>query len=289
VAGVLKDLEQLVSRDNPMGLRWAAPVYLTFTDYLKELGASGGRERVSLLLEADGEARREEVTISALPGLVDPEQINIKLIPPKIKNASPRPTYMARMNENYWFEKLADGKTVYFQFNQVQNQAGESLDDFALRLRHFLAENGIANLIVDVRHNNGGEATLLRELYRTLVNFETTRQDARIYVLIGRNTFSAAQQFVSHLDHMTAAVFAGEPSGSKPNRAGDESRFVLPYSGVQGAVASGYYQAAAKDDRIWIAPAVPVELSSTDYFGQRDPVLEAVLEIISGGATPAKP
>ena len=282
-ADLLKGLEQFVSRDNPMGVKWAGPVYLTFTDYLKALGATGDRERVTLLLEADRGARAEEVVISPLPGPVDPEQINVKLIPAKVKDAPPPPAYLRRMAENYWFEKLPDGKTVYLQFNQVQNQAGESLESFALRLRGFLAENGIANLIVDVRHNNGGEATLLRELYRTMVNFEITRPDARVYVLVGRNTFSAAQQFISYLDHMTGAVFAGEPSGSKPNRAGDESRFVLPYSGVQGVVASGYYQAAAKDDRVWIAPDIPVELSSADYFNGRDPVLDAILEEIKRG------
>lgn len=33
-----------------------------------------------------------------------------------------------------------------------------------------------------------------------------------------------------------------------------------------------------------IAPDIPVELSSADYFGNRDPVLDAVLEIIKRGA-----
>ena len=76
------------------------------------------------------------------------------------------------------------------------------------------------------------------------------------------------------------AIYVGEPSGSRPNRVGDEARFKLPFSGVLGSIASGYNQAANKDNRIWIAPDIPVELSSKDYFGNHDPVLETVLEII---------
>lgn len=37
------------------------------------------------------------------------------------------------------------------------------------------------------------------------------------------------------------------------------------------------------DHRQWIAPDIPVQLSSGDYFGNRDPVLEAVLEVIQRG------
>ena len=34
------------------------------------------------------------------------------------------------------------------------------------------------------------------------------------------------------------------------------------------------------DNRPWIAPYLPIELSSADYFANRDPVLETVLALI---------
>jgi hypothetical protein len=37
----------------------------------------------------------------------------------------------------------------------------------------------------------------------------------------------------------------------------------------------------SKDDRIWVAPQVPVAVSSVDYFANRDPVLETALDLIS--------
>ncbi|HEY8560354.1 MAG TPA: hypothetical protein VIL74_08245 [Pyrinomonadaceae bacterium] len=276
-ASAMRRLEPLVSRDNSMGAKWAGVFYLTLPDYLKELGIAGDRARVSLLLEDAAKGERREITVSARE--FGPDEINIKLIPPRMNATALNPLYLSRPSENYWFRKLAP-ETVYFQFNQVQNQPDETLAAFSARLRETLAENNIKNLIIDVRLNNGGEATLLRELYRTLIHFETTRDRAKIFVLIGRDTFSAAQTFAGTINHLTDAVYVGEPSGSKPNRVGDEAQFVLPYSRVSGSIASGYHQAASKDDRIWIAPDIPVEVSSADYFNNRDPVLEAVLEII---------
>lgn len=273
----LKKLEPIVSRDNPMGIKWTGVVYLTFPDYLKEIGAINDPKEISLLLEDPRDQARQAIKIS--PVEVNPDEINIKLTPLKLKTSTPVPLYLSRTDDNYWFQKIAD-ETIYFQFNQTQNKAGESFTDFSLGLRRALDEHKIKNLIIDVRHNNGGEATILRELYRTLINFETTRSATKIYVLIGRDTFSAAQTFISTINHLTGAIYAGEPSGSKPNRVGDEAQFVLPYSGTIGVIASGYNQAASKDNRLWIAPDIPIELSSNDYFNNRDPLLEQVLEII---------
>lgn len=274
---VIKRLEQLVSRDNPMGIKWSGVFYLTLPDYLKELGIVQNNEQVSLVLEETGNKKHQEVIVTARK--LNPDEINIKLIPLKIKSSLPDPLYLSRLSENYWFQKL-DPETVFFQFNQVQNQQGEALSAFSIRLRKALDDDNIKNLIIDARLNNGGEATLLNELYRTLIHFETTRPNSKIYVLIGRDTFSAAQTFVSTLNYLTSAIYVGEPSGSKPNRVGDEAQFTLPFSGVSGSIASGYNQAANKDSRIWIAPDIPVELSSDDYFNNRDPGLQAVLEII---------
>jgi hypothetical protein len=53
---------------------------------------------------------------------------------------------------------------------------------------------------------------------------------------------------------------------------------MLPYSGIMGSLASRYFQDSDPlDDRVWIAPDIPITLSSQDYFAGRDPVLTAAL------------
>jgi C-terminal processing protease CtpA/Prc len=177
-------------------------------------------------------------------------------------------------------ETLPDGKTVYFQFNQVFDEPGNTIEQFAARLRATLAASKIRNLIVDVRHNSGGNLNLFMPLFRAIVAFDTSREGAGLYVLTSRQTFSAAQVFVNQLDRYTSAIIAGEPTGSRPNFVGESAPATLPYSGLQMTISTRYHQTDDQDQRKWIAPKIPVDLSSEDYFANRDPVLDAVLEVI---------
>ena len=60
----------------------------------------------------------------------------------------------------------------------------------------------------------------------------------------------------------------------------DISQTRLPFSGIPVVISTRYHQTEDMDQRQWIAPKIPVQLSSTDYFANRDPLLEAVLEVI---------
>ena len=175
-------------------------------------------------------------------------------------------------------------KTIYLQYNQVEDKEGkeeESLEKFGLRLRDFLAKNEVRNLIVDVRRNNGGSTFLDAELLRTLIAFDADK-DNRLFVFIGRWTFSAASNFITDVDRLTRAVFVGELSGGKPLMVGgDESPFKLPFSGVTGALSSTSWQLTSpRDSRLWITPDIPVQLTAKDYFVNRDLALETVLMLI---------
>src|SRR3954470_9104169 len=99
----------------------------------------------------------------------------------------------------------------------------ETLPSFAKRLGDHVQETKPRAIIVDVRHNNGGNLTLLPPLLSVFREYEAAHKDGRIYVLMGRNTFSAAQFFLGEMDRYTNAKFAGEPSSSRPNFVGEET------------------------------------------------------------------
>ena len=145
-----------------------------------------------------------------------------------------------------------------------------------------LARDSIRNVGVDVRHNNGGNGDLLGELRRTLVWFTASDPRNRLFVVTGRGTFSAAQTFINQLDHDTPAIFAGEPSSSRPDFPGEETSLRLPWSGVHGSISSRWHMTDGADTRTWIAPEIPVRITSRDYFANKDPVLDAVLEVMRG-------
>lgn len=77
----------------------------------------------------------------------------------------------------------------------------------------------------------------------------------------------------------TKAIFAGEPSSSKPNFVGEENEIIFPWSGASGSISNRYHETIPGDQRVWIEPQIKVELSSRDYFSNRDVVLEKVLSM----------
>ena len=133
--------------------------------------------------------------------------------------------------------------------------------------------------IIDVRHNNGGNLELLPPLVDVIKKFENINPGSKIVVISGRNTFSAAQVFISLLNKDTHALFAGEPSSSSPNFVGEGNYISLPYSGAMGSISNKYHETIPGDKRKWIEPVYPVTLSSTAYFKNQDPVMEFIFKI----------
>jgi hypothetical protein len=263
-----------ISKDNPMFVRAIGPIYLSCPAFLAELKVAPDADRVSLTLEGRN-GKRETMLVEATV----PASFRKHLTASEAPGAPPPPRYLRRLSENYWFEPMWEHDAVYFQFNLVANSQGESLADFSRRLQKFLDEKDPRNLIMDVRHNYGGNADLLPPLLRTLVRFDTSRADARLFAITSRSTFSAAQIFIAQVARLTNAVFAGEPSSSSPTFVGEDTLVVLPYSGTAGSISSRYHQYGI-DRRIWIAPDIPVALSSQAYFSNQDPVLDEVVRAI---------
>jgi hypothetical protein len=270
-------MDELISRDNPMGIKWIGPLFLRFRGALEIVatGVSSQGKGIPVTLEdRDGRTAETEFELISVP----PMRGVPKLIASKLPEAPTAPLYLENVTTSYWLKELPDAQAVYFQFNQVVNGSDETLAAFALRLQQFLEEKQPRKLIIDVRHNNGGNAELLQPLVDVLHDFETQYQQNRLYVMTGRNTFSAAQIFVARVDRLTNAIFAGEPSSSKPNFVGEENEIVLPWSGAIGSISNRYHESIPGDQRIWIEPELKVELSSQEYFANRDPVLDVVLQ-----------
>lgn len=270
----LDSLRALRGVDNPMTLRWLGPqFYLPSLLMLRAIGAARGD---SLALEVVQDGARRTVSVPATDWTA-----RRKLRP---QTAPDTARWLRHVDRNYWMETLA-ADVVYVQFNQVRDQDdGPGIGAFAAVLTDSLRASGAHHLIVDLRHNNGGNNFLVRPLVRALVAWEQAAPAHAIWVLTGRNTFSAAQNFLNRVERWTDARIVGEPSSSRPNFVGEETNLELPWSRVRGSVSTRYWQDSDPTDaRQWIYPDVPVSLTAADYFGGRDPVLKTVLEIIGAG------
>jgi hypothetical protein len=169
---------------------------------------------------------------------------------------------------------MPDAHAVYVQVNQIGDDPNETLQAFGLRLRSVLQDDKIRNVILDLRNNNGGNTFTYVELLRTLIGF--SQKDGRaLYILIGRDVYSAAANLATDLERLASPVFIGEPTGMTGNNYGDESEIKLPYSGIWAGVPGVKWQLSYPYDmRRAIVPQVPVTLTAAGYFAGQDPVLE---------------
>lgn len=260
-----------VSRDNEMGIQWIGPVFLMLRGAWEVLGAQGTDAELKIT-DKSGTSRSVKLPFGPVPRMRGLP----KLIASNI-SINPQPMYLTRVQSNYWITSLpAPVKTLYVQFNQVWDDPTESLAAFSKRLGDSLRKVKPLHLIIDVRHNNGGNAMLLDPLLTEMKTFRDI-PGTRTTIITGRNTFSACQIFISRADALVHPVFAGERSSSKPNFVGEEHEVVLPYSGARGSISNRYHESIPGDNRQWIEPSMPVALTSADYFANRDPVLEAVI------------
>jgi hypothetical protein len=128
-----------------------------------------------------------------------------------------------------------------------------------------------------MRWNGGGNNFLNRPLIQGLIRNEKINKRGKLFVIVGRNTFSAAMNGATEIEQQTNAIFVGEPTGSAPNFVGETIGFELPYSKVSGSISDLYWQkSVAMDYRTWIAPQIYAPPTFELFKANRDPAMEAI-------------
>jgi dienelactone hydrolase len=271
----LRAVEPFCPADGPMGVKAEAPRLLARPDVLQALGLTKDLDHVPLVVER-GDGLRVRVDLArARPGDTPAPWVAINA-----KARAAPPLALRGRDKPYWFEHLPEARLVYFQYNSVTDQKEESLARFCRRMMAFVDANRVESLAIDLRHNGGGNGLLNRALLRELARSDTINRRGHLFVIVGRDTFSAAMTAVTDLGRQTECLFVGEPSGSGPNFRGQANPITLPCSGLRLSCASLYYQGAllSSDRRTWVAPDVVAELSSADEADNRDPALAAILD-----------
>lgn len=283
----LKRVRAYISVDNDMGYLDTGPAKLNHLAVLQEIGAvADDKSEVEYELKLrDGSTttvklapisiRRSELGTRGLrrPGFVYANDAS----------SAPQPLYRTNADKSLWRQVLDEQRAMYFGFNGVADNDDQSFEEFVAAMFKEIDERKLDHLIIDMRHNGGGNTGLVLPLIHGLIKNERINQPGKLFVIIGRRTFSAAQNTVNLLELHTPATFVGEPTGSRPNFVGESTYIVLPYSKLKIYCSSRYWQhVVSTDTRHWVQPQIAAELSSSDFIENRDPCLEAVLKRIAG-------
>lgn len=278
IADVLARVQPFVEHDNAAWLQYLAPTQALVPEILQAAGVLTDvkKPRFSLRLASGELVERNPAAISVASFRA---QMSLFQLPQRGD-----PVWLSRRGEPFRFEQMQNGQTLYVQFNQVRyTNNGETLPNFVERMR---SEGGlftVRKVIVDLRNNGGGDNTTYGALLDVLRNKEVD-QPGKVWLLVGRNTFSAAGTFATDVEQSTRAKFAGEDMGTSPNLYGDTRTTKLPHSGIEIWISARYHQHAKPDDRRdTISPSLKVPLTFDDWWQGRDPVLAAVLATTGSG------
>ncbi len=272
----------LIARDpgNRMWYRLYAGSFMATPEVLEALGLASAGGRATFVVRREGRERAVEVARGPRPsaksyngwvtggGWVTMHD-GVK---------APGPLWTRRPDEAFWVEYLSSAGAVYVQYNAVQDGEKETVAHFFGRVCAEASRRRADRMIIDLRLNGGGDNTLNAEVVKTIMRTSPINRRGHLFVIIGRNTFSAAQNLVNSLERYTDAIFVGEPTGANPNQFGDAVPVRLRHSGVVVYVSTLWWQDLdPRDRRPWTAPEVAAEMTSADFRAGRDPALEAAL------------
>ncbi|MCH2181802.1 MAG: hypothetical protein MK108_07340 [Mariniblastus sp.] len=263
---VLQQVSRYAARDNQQQLKNSAPRFLRVADMLVAAGAWKDVDSGTIEYQKNGESKTVTCRSMSADQLNQVDWVSRKVIP----------MYQQKSELDHWNDWLPDSKTVFFKYNRCRNKP--AFDRLVRGTSGFIAQNDVQKFVLDLRDNGGGDSRILSPLLTYLASSPKLNKPDRLFVIIGRTTFSSAVLNASETKLATQATFVGEPSGGKPNHYGEVRSLVLPNSGLTVRYCTNKFQRIEGSDPPSLMPDINIEPTFADWSNGRDPVLEAILK-----------
>ena len=194
------------------------------------------------------------------------------------------PLHLKKLGDNveyYWFEHLADEKSIYLQYNQVADQSDhfETWAEFTERVWNYIDHHkaDIGKLIIDLRYNDGGIARMFMPFLNHIIRSEALSQRGSLFVLTSNRTFSAAVIIMTEFSVHTEAIFVGTPAASPFNSFSSMNVVgIVPNRGWGVGVSSRQNDNSWSSHRQYYPPDILAPFTSQDFFLGRDPALSVI-------------
>lgn len=274
VADVKRQLADVVPFvENDFSLRVRTGLYFLVEDMLAGIGLIFADQPTSLTFKNEGAVHSE--TVEAIDQVKFEDVLTHRLQP---RHPEVHFTRQVSASDTLWFGESGDGKTLYIQLDRYPGQ--EEMQAFGDGLLALIRERGSHNLIIDLRHNFGGDFFSGLHLASILNLADSVNWSDGVYVLIGNRTFSAAMSNAAQFRQILNAKLVGSPTGGRPCGYQDLGQFELPHSQLTVTFSKRRFCFIdTADDSIY--PDYMVKTAMSDFYGNTDSVLAWVMDDIA--------
>ncbi|RUT79669.1 S41 family peptidase [Ancylomarina longa] len=274
VDDIADSLSTLITVDNQALVKNAIPHLLPSVQVLKYFGIAESKKIELELKDDNGQIKFQ---------WIEPAEMNSK----NRIGFQPDSLALCYRNKRIFFIDYyqAREKLFYLQYNKCWGRECEmkfgrkkadklpSFEDFGKHVFTILKNEPVDKLVFDIRLNGGGSSEQGTALIEKIAKYAKKNPDLKLYVVLGRKTFSSAIINAMDFKRLTNAVFVGEETGGKPNHFGEVRGFKLPHSGIEVLYSTKYFK---ETDEVMnsLQPDIQIETSFEDYKKGTDPVYD---------------
>ena len=269
---VVDQLTTLISHENESWVLAMLPNYLQSPVFLYGLDIIKNETEAVFTVEKGNIV--EDFTVSALEYEETCEYINTKTVD----------VLLGRYDKYYDCEYLTDHKALYFVYNVCADMEDQSFAEFNNEMMNMLEQEAPDKIIIDLRNNSGGNSEILNPFTKRLQRYMKSNSDVKVYILVGRNTFSSGMFAIYRIkEAVPKAIAVGEPTGGALDCYGEVRTFYLPNSQLPVSYSTKYFEFSKsfsyKNDGVGtFLPDVKLQPTIEDIEKGNDVVLNYVFE-----------
>ena len=288
----IDEVDQLIrttiAADNEMELTYSVPFAITYAESLQALGIIKSSEKAEFTFE-NGTATLESMSLKEWQY---EDYFVANSIYPDGKSRTQRvdDLFASELTKDsigylgrrmfYWYTYLPEPNAIFLQYNvcwdQKERPRFSKLIDSMFKE---LDEVGAEKLIIDLRQNSGGEPKIAQPLLNELKDRQQYLEEGRVFVLVGRRTYSAALTNAIQLRKLGART-VGEPSRGKPNHPSEGRDIKLKRNKLWVTVSTEQVNRDIElGDVEFIPIELPVEMTIGDFIAGKDAALEIALSV----------
>lgn len=277
IDAALQAIRPLVSYENEQGFKNKSMYYLAIPEFLKSQGISSHSSQVPITWIKNG---KEETTVFTI-GINTNDFYNTGLETQPgwtvARNKGTTPLWQKEASSYRYMEYLPQTKTLYIRHSITGDDGDQTIEAFFNTMVDFIDNNDVKKLVLDVRTNEGGDNYLNKPIITSIIKSRKINQTGKFFCIIGRKTFSAAQNLVNELEKNTEVIFVGESTSENVNFYADTRTEVLPNSNLKAQLSWLWWQNMdPRDQRKSTSPDLAAEMSFNDYYNNADPAMEVI-------------